>query len=717
MLVKFFTHGKTNSGRRTTGGNSAQRYLLGTADKPRQGAKVLQGDPDTTTEIINGLNFSKVYTSGVLAFAKDERKLSDKEKLDIIASFERTLFTGLEHGQYSGYWVEHSDKDRQELHFVFANVELTTGKALPVYYHKADLKLVNTWKDLTNNEYGLANPNDPARKRAFQPSEALTKTGKAADKDQINNFIIQAVDSGLVRDRETLIGYLVECGFEISRQSKDSISIKNPDGGRNIKLKGAIYNEQYNATQQITRNVGQSNPSSKPSSSTDGARTGASNTDNQRQSESTNNKLKNELDRLTAKRGERFRERYKQQANGADHRKSPTNEPRVYPAHQSVHREQTESNKRFEGDTYQHRVFNGSRDQQKQKQHSGLQQPNSKNNSSRIQSGAITHEKANTGGNTEFERILVGRHSSNEEAVYHQQATIRTGIERNHPISPIQESKNQGIWNRAGSSDSTDVFNGFPHTNKGIKHEHNRNHQHRINQIGKRFAGLGEAGASDFSQECHASLTRLSEQSRSPAITSHATANRPATPPSQPSPSQIRPRIEQSQDLNQQFASTLHRMRAITGDRQSPADTHSRDLGQLNQRGDQRGDIITASLGRITASQSQHNARLADQSQRFGATTSRIGQTTASLAGRNSQLANDTQTAIATFSQRYETAKKEMLDMARQGQLQHQETGNRVTADEMQGYIDRHPNDLAGYAMLKMTLGDLKRDRKRGYSP
>lgn len=169
MLVRFFRHGGTkNNTTRTKGGETVKTYLLGTASQPRQGVKVLRGDPDITTEVINGSPHSQIYTSGVLSFAPDERQLTDQEKQDIMGDFEATLFVGLEQGQYSGYWVEHSDKDRQELHFVFANVELTTGKALPVYYHKTDLRLIDSWKTLTNDRYGLIDPND--RKRDFTPT-------------------------------------------------------------------------------------------------------------------------------------------------------------------------------------------------------------------------------------------------------------------------------------------------------------------------------------------------------------------------------------------------------------------------------------------------------------------------------------------------------------------------------------------------------------------
>lgn len=252
MLVRFFSHGNTKGDMRTRGGDSAKNYLLGVENAPRDGAKLLRGDPDATTEIINGLAFNKVYTSGVLAFSKDERQLTNQEKMQVIDSFEQTLFTGLEQGQYSGYWVEHSDKERQELHFVFANVELTTGKALPVYYHKTDLRLVDSWKTLTNQQYGLHDPNDPKFKRDFAPShDVFTKADLAGIKETkdikkaIHDVLLNQVATGAIKDRQGITQFLETAGFEITRQSKDSISIKNPNGGKNLKFKGEIYDRDF----------------------------------------------------------------------------------------------------------------------------------------------------------------------------------------------------------------------------------------------------------------------------------------------------------------------------------------------------------------------------------------------------------------------------------------------------------------------------------------
>ncbi|BFL71345.1 hypothetical protein SKB0120_24090 (plasmid) [Moraxella osloensis] len=267
MLVRFFDHGKVKKGEltRTGGGGAVRNYLLFDKDnrsKPRDGARLIYGNDSDTTEVINGIKNSKIYTSGVLSFAPEE-SITDAQKIEIIESFEQNLFPGLMRGEYSGYWVEHQDKDRQELHFVFADIHLPSGKALPVYYIGKDFDLVDSWKDLINIDYGLEDPNDPKRQRPYrlkgyeyalkkqQEKDKLAgkaiKDEKVFDEEKIGEWLIEEIaDDESIQTQADVIRVIAEA-FEITRVAKDgkSISIKNPVGGRNIKLKGMMYEREF----------------------------------------------------------------------------------------------------------------------------------------------------------------------------------------------------------------------------------------------------------------------------------------------------------------------------------------------------------------------------------------------------------------------------------------------------------------------------------------
>ena len=238
MIVKFLK----NSGGGSA--NATMNYLLG-KENDREGATLLSGDPELTKRLSDSLSFQNRHTVGVLSF--EEVNLPDDHKRAIRESLESSLLAGLEKDQYNMTWIEHTDKDRLELNFVIANVELTTGKRLQPYYDKADRPLVENWKQVTNHEYNLTDPHNPEKAQAVKTlsSQNLPQDIRKI-KEQIGQVISHQIEQGNVTDRKDVIDTLQQAGFEIARQTDKSISIKNPEGKRNIRLEGIIYeNRQF----------------------------------------------------------------------------------------------------------------------------------------------------------------------------------------------------------------------------------------------------------------------------------------------------------------------------------------------------------------------------------------------------------------------------------------------------------------------------------------
>ena len=232
MLVKINARGKG-------GGSGPIDYLLG-KDRQRELARVLRGDPEETRELINSLDFSRNYTSGTLSFEEENIPETDKQKL--MDSFETYLLAGLGKNQFTCLWVEHRDKGRLELNFVIPNVELQSGKRLQPYYDKVDRKRVNAWQQIINDQYGYSDPHDPSKRR-FQiiPSNLSLDRKKAVE--AITRALAALVDAGVITNRNDVITELKANGFEVARETKNSISIKDQNN-KNIRLKGALY-ERY----------------------------------------------------------------------------------------------------------------------------------------------------------------------------------------------------------------------------------------------------------------------------------------------------------------------------------------------------------------------------------------------------------------------------------------------------------------------------------------
>ena len=244
MMVKFHARG---SGK----GSGPVDYLLG-KERDREDSRLDRGSAEETVLLIDGLKFAKKYTSGVLSFEEDD--LPEEQKRLIMDSFQETMFPGMEANQFSILWVQHKDKGRLELNFVIPNVELQTGKRLQPYFDRADKVRVNAFKNIVNIEYGLSDPDDPARARALKVPSRLPRH-KAQAKADITAGIMSLANEGVIINRADILNALTEEGYEIAAIKPKSISIKNPEGGQNLKLDGAIYAESFEFSTELQEEV------------------------------------------------------------------------------------------------------------------------------------------------------------------------------------------------------------------------------------------------------------------------------------------------------------------------------------------------------------------------------------------------------------------------------------------------------------------------------
>ena len=244
MIVKFHARGV---GR----GSGPIDYLLG-KDRDREKATLDRGNPDEVQALIDSSHYAKKYTSGVLSFQEPDLDRAIKDK--IMSSFEKALLPGLDTHQYSCLWVEHKDKGRLELNFVVPNIELQTGKRLQPYYDKADRPRINAWKIGMNAGLGLHDPDDPINKQISLSVNDLPKNKKVAVQT-ITDAMLALTSAGEIQTRDDVVATLEQSGFTLARITPKSISIADPDGGRNLRLKGALYEQAFRADGDLSQEL------------------------------------------------------------------------------------------------------------------------------------------------------------------------------------------------------------------------------------------------------------------------------------------------------------------------------------------------------------------------------------------------------------------------------------------------------------------------------
>lgn len=233
MIVKFLP---SKSG----GGIGSVNYVLN--ERVQQGtAKILKGDEAQTRAIISQISKKQKVCFGVLSFQESAARISDQTKQEIMADFERTLLGDFMRGRVNILWVQHEDKGgRLELNFIIPKIDLVTGTSFnPFFYSKPDLTRIDLWKKAVNLEYGFSDPDDPGRKNTISASKKDLKN--YANVEALDKTLHELVEAGIIKSRAQMLELLRDENIQISRETKNSITVILPGSTKKNRLQGGIY--------------------------------------------------------------------------------------------------------------------------------------------------------------------------------------------------------------------------------------------------------------------------------------------------------------------------------------------------------------------------------------------------------------------------------------------------------------------------------------------
>ncbi|WP_187848757.1 relaxase/mobilization nuclease domain-containing protein [Helicobacter pylori] len=244
MLVKFW--GINQGG---GDGDGSVNYLLN--ERVEQGtAKVLKGNANLTKSLLLSLTQKHKACVGCLSF--EEPNIDESLKYELMESFEYALLTESMQNRYNILWVEHTDKGRLELNFVIPKIDLERQKAFNPYYHKVDLKRIDTWKDCINLKHNFTNPKDLEKQHNIQQHQTKNPQNKEllATYEKLDKLIQDNLGK-LFNSRDDIINFLKDNQCEVTRQGKDYISVKLPNESKAKRLKGFYYHETFKTIADI----------------------------------------------------------------------------------------------------------------------------------------------------------------------------------------------------------------------------------------------------------------------------------------------------------------------------------------------------------------------------------------------------------------------------------------------------------------------------------
>jgi hypothetical protein len=210
--------------------------------KPRDPLpEILAGNPDHTKALIDACPHAWTYRAGVISFDKDDHPTEEQQQT-VMDAFDELAFAGLNRDQVDMLWVRHSHEGRVELHFCTPRMELTSGKSLniaPPGYQKA----MDSLRDMLNKEHGWADPQDPARSQDIK--QLPEKRLRAQGREDIKNWLEDLIVADRISSRPDIVAALEGAGFELPRQGKTYLTVKDPDSDTRWRLKGEIFHADW----------------------------------------------------------------------------------------------------------------------------------------------------------------------------------------------------------------------------------------------------------------------------------------------------------------------------------------------------------------------------------------------------------------------------------------------------------------------------------------
>jgi len=175
--IKFLDHGKGSAAH-------ASAYLLDRFDhrgNVRAGVQVLRGDTTTFNAICHASPHLWKYTSGVIAWSKDDDP-TYAQIMEVLKDFEEHAFAGLEQSQYHLFAVLHTDDDgSKHIHVLAPRLDIQSGKSLNIAPPGHE-KHFDALRDYFNTKYQWSRPDDLLLMQTTQEPNHVAKLNAQAEK-------------------------------------------------------------------------------------------------------------------------------------------------------------------------------------------------------------------------------------------------------------------------------------------------------------------------------------------------------------------------------------------------------------------------------------------------------------------------------------------------------------------------------------------------------
>lgn len=243
MHIKHLKHGKGRAAK-------ALQYLL--HDTKAAKVEVVLGDPAMVAQVADSMTTKWKYTSGVIAWHPNDIP-SDEQIKEVLKGYEELCFAGLapEHRCISA--IKHTEEDGSvHIHTFMARKHLGTGYSYNPVPPKFEYGLDNL-RDYLNAVHNWKSPGDPSRRKLLSAGDKNMPKQSKEIKEALTSGLSDMATRGEIKSRNDVVSALKSNGFNVVRETEKSISIANPNGQRNIRLAGKLYERTFRFSNAIRR--------------------------------------------------------------------------------------------------------------------------------------------------------------------------------------------------------------------------------------------------------------------------------------------------------------------------------------------------------------------------------------------------------------------------------------------------------------------------------
>ena len=255
MHIKFLDHGKGSPAK-------ASAYLLDKLDhlgNVRAGIEVLKGDATTFNAICDSSPHLWKYTSGVIAWSKDDAP-TDEQIKEVLDDFEKHAFSGLYPSQYHLFAVLHTDDDgSKHIHVLAPRLDIQSGKSLNIAPPGHE-KHFDSLRDYFNTKYQWSRPDDLLLMQTTQEPNHIAKLNAQAKKilneqdltnltksqfcKVIDNYVKTLLKTQTVKNRAEIVSCIEQLEGVASVRAQQTVTV-TLNNGKKHRLSGDFYHEQF----------------------------------------------------------------------------------------------------------------------------------------------------------------------------------------------------------------------------------------------------------------------------------------------------------------------------------------------------------------------------------------------------------------------------------------------------------------------------------------